>query len=657
MASILTKAKSIRSESNWFQLIRIAGFLNATLAAGFILMFIVLAIIRMQYPYELEWIEGSHLDEVRWILAGHFPYIPPSISFLPSVKNPLYFYLAAGLLKIIGGGFLGPRLISTLSTIGCLLFIYVIVVQETERPLFGLLAAGIYAATFRFTGAWMDLAKTDSLFLVLVLAAFYIGTRVPNKKGMVFSGLLFVAAYYTKQIALPIVLVLAPIFLVVTRGRSWLQWLTTGAVGLFLFWALDKISAGWYSFYTFDILTTHPRVPSWFSFWESLLRVMWPAAILAVVYLILTLRETDLRSWKWDERPWQNLGFGLALLLASWSVFFKVWTYDNGYMPAALGLALLSGLGMGKLYNAALPLLKTESLITLAKTAAAVLLIIQFAILYYNPLAQLPTRQDRQAGEELVNFIRALPGKVWLFSHGNYNELAGKETFLHSAPYGDIVRGDLPPKKSDTYERRKYAEQVLNQAVQTQIFNWIIVDQPDTSWFPYYLDSGPIFKRPNVLYPVTGAPSRPESLMIKNPAARGGNMPLSDPDLNFLFINGWSAPQEWGRWILKTTAISQIALEKRHDYQIQVELTPTCTGDEPIVSSIAVSWNGKNIARQSIDSCDPQSLMINLSKDLISKEMNQLKFEFGDTAPVEAKSNNSTNHRLAKITRLKFTQQ
>ena len=134
-------------------------------------------------------------------------------------------------------------------------------------------------------------------------------------------------------------------------------------------------------------------------------------------------------------------------------------------------------------------------------------------------------------------------------------------------------------------------------------------------------------------------------------------MPLSDPDLNFLFINGWSAPQEWGRWILKTTAISQIALEKRHDYQIQVELTPTCTGDEPIVSSIAVSWNGKNIARQSIDSCDPQSLMINLSKDLISKEMNQLKFEFGDTAPVEAKSNNSTNLRLAKITRLKFTQQ
>ena len=36
----------------------------------------------------------------------------------------------------------------------------------------GLVAAGLYAASYRFSGAWMDIARADSLFLFLILGAF-----------------------------------------------------------------------------------------------------------------------------------------------------------------------------------------------------------------------------------------------------------------------------------------------------------------------------------------------------------------------------------------------------------------------------------------------------------------------------------------------------
>lgn len=48
----------------------------------------------------------------------------------------------------------------------------------------------------------MDIAKPDSLFLCLILLAFFIGQRYPSRPGMMTSGLLFVSAYYTKMASL-----------------------------------------------------------------------------------------------------------------------------------------------------------------------------------------------------------------------------------------------------------------------------------------------------------------------------------------------------------------------------------------------------------------------------------------------------------------------
>jgi hypothetical protein len=596
------------------------------IAIGYIIEFLVLACLRMVFPYDLEWIEGAYVDEARWIFQGNFPYGPPSIYFLPTSKTPLYFYVSAGLMKVIGVSYTAPRLVSILSTLGCILLLYLIVAGETGRIIPGIIAGGLYAASFRFTGAWMDLAKTDSLFLFLVLAAFFIGHRYQNHWGAITSGFIFVLAYFTKQVTLPIVLVLAPISLVVSRGRYWLQWLTAGAIGLMAFWGLDKISNGWFSFYTFDTITHHVIVEDKLRFWELLLPKMWPSLLIGLFFAGSVLSKTKFLQFKWPEKLWNYLGFGIALMAASWSVFLKVWTYDNDLMPACLGLALLAGIGYGRILEP--PETKTALVQPSLQIGATILLFCQFFLLFYNPQAQLPSQEAFKAAKNFTQRISELPGNVWIFNHGFIGYLAGKTTYFHSATLGDVIGFKDPNPNPDYDWRWEKVREVYQQSIDQQIFGWVIVDTASTSWLPYYIYVDKVFDDQKELSPPTGAPSYPESLMIKNPVAHGGNLPLTDDSLNSLFKNGWTSPEVWGRWATGDRADVQVALETKHDYSGQVQLRPFCQDNQPVVQMITILWNGQPVGKRNLASCATITWTFPIPAKSVQAEMNNLEFLF-----------------------------
>ena len=196
--------------------LRVAEYSVIILGYGYIWLFIMISFLRLVYPFELEWIEGAHIDQIRWILDGNPLYAEPTISFIPSSYTPLYFYLSAGLMSIVGVGFTAGRLVSILSSIGIFILLYGIVKTKTRSKIAGLISAGIYASAYRFTGAWMDLTKTDSLFLLLILIAFFVDQKYASRRGRIISGVVFVLAYYTKQVALPIILIYA-VFSVLPR--------------------------------------------------------------------------------------------------------------------------------------------------------------------------------------------------------------------------------------------------------------------------------------------------------------------------------------------------------------------------------------------------------------------------------------------------------
>ena len=225
-----------------------------------------------------------------------------------------------------------------------------------------------------------------------------------------------------------------------------------------------------------------------------------------------------------QSHPWQIFGLVGALLLSSWSVFLQRWTYNNALLTACAGLGLVVGLGMGWAIGLA-GRLSRRPLNSVMLAVIPILLIGQFLALYYHPAEQVPTAKDKEAGEQFISYLSELSGEVLVFDHGFMNYLAGKSTYFHSSAYADAVgNGSYPPRTEDNGRRRAQVHQVVDQAISQQHFDWVIVDEPATSWLPAYIYVGSFFSDPEVFYPATGSQSRPESLMARNSESQGGDI-------------------------------------------------------------------------------------------------------------------------------------
>jgi hypothetical protein len=619
---------------------------------GYILLFAGLSALRSVYPYELEWIEGASVDEINWIVQGKPLYGEPSISFIPSMKTPLFFYFSAGLAKIFGVGFFAPRLLSIIASLGIFCIVYLIVVNSEAGFAAGILAAGLVAAAFRFTGAWMDLAKTDSLCMFFLLAGFYVGQKYPGRKGWIFSSLFYILAYYTKQLALVVIVLICISSLIDTRGRSIVRWLVTGLVGYGIFILVDRVTNGWFSFYTVDILQYHNWQGAPLIFIERVLKNMWPVILIILTYVYFSFR--GLLKDKFSGRNWQNLCLGAALVVASGSVFLKSWTYDNGFIPTVLGIAVLTGIGFDFLVRYK-DFATCSKFNLMPKVAVLILLLVQFGLFFYNPIQQLPTEQDRKAGDTFVELLRSLPDKVLVFNHGYYNHLAGKPSYLHSSWIGDVIASSTQAENTSDAQHGQEVVHVLSQAIQTQMFDRIILDNHPEQFLPYYIvNIEPIFEDKYVFYPVTGAHSRPTSILVKNSILRGGSLPLTDPALSRLFAQGWKVENNALFGTAKQSII-QLALEQNHDYQLKIRLTPSCLSEKPLVSSISTAWNGKLLGSIAIDACKSLLLMFDIKQDQIEKRWNQLEFSF-ETPATSVAGSEDAGQLTATFQEISFVQ-
>ena len=161
-----------------------------------------LALMRCAHPFELEWEEGAVLQQVSRVLAGQRIYAAPSLEYMALPYTPLFSWLAALSAKLLGPGFLALRLVSILSSVACFVLLYRLALRRGGNVFAGLFAVGLYAACFRFAGAWFDVARVDALGLALVLGALEILESSPGWIGAALAGLVFFAAFLAKQTAL-----------------------------------------------------------------------------------------------------------------------------------------------------------------------------------------------------------------------------------------------------------------------------------------------------------------------------------------------------------------------------------------------------------------------------------------------------------------------
>ncbi len=484
----------------------------------YLVTYLVVVWFRIRYPFALEWLEGSLVIDVERILSGQKLYVPPSLDFIHFFYTPLYFYVSAAVAYFTGVGFLPLRLVAFVSSLGCFLFIFLSVRRETGSAFAAFLATGLFAATYRISGDWLDIARVDSLFLFFLLAGFYAVKFGKSAISCILAGTLFSLSFLTKQTALAIAIPVMLYYIVVNR-RNFVLFVVTMAVivgGSTL--VLNRIHAGWYTYYVFGVPSGHPLI-------GRMLIEFWTADILAPLSIACSLSVLYFVSRLSDSRKEDCFFYLLmagGMVGAAWMSRIHEGGFDNVLLTAYAAISILFGLGLHCVLEA-LQSGKTEKG-RYFEVGAYLVCLLQFILLVYNPLLLIPTEEDVEAGWKLVERIKQVEGDVFVPYHPYLPVLAGKRTFAHGEALYSIM-------SSDREKGRAKLDSEINRAVREKRFSAVILDMHRSrkiwnrgvgpaNFRGYCFDERPIFNDADVFWPITGVKVRPEIFMRLCPPGR-----------------------------------------------------------------------------------------------------------------------------------------
>jgi hypothetical protein len=473
--------------------LRLLEVLALGLGAWYVLVYITLALVRLRYPFELEWMEGAIVDQVNHVRAGHRLYVAPSIHFIPFQYPPLYFYLGALVSRILGGGFLPLRLLSFLASLGCFGTMFAIVRRESGSARAGLFAVAVFAACFRAAGAWYDLARIDSLCLLLVLTGTYLVRFHDSRQDVMAAAVLLALAFLTKQSAVLIALPLLAYLVIVSWREGLLAAAVFAAVAGGATWMLNAIHHGWYVYYVFMMPARMQQIdPVSVDFWrQDILGPLAIATAMSLGYLAVVVSRAPAAA-----RSWFYPLLGLGMIGSAWLSRLHAGAYDNNLIPAYAVISLLFGLAIAEAD---------------IRVYGPALCIVQLLLLFYDPRQQLPAPGSREAGRQLVSVIAATTGDVFLPQHGYLATLGGKRAFAHTMAVYDVMRAGSPADAA-----RLTAQ--FHRALIGRQFGAVIVDKLDP-WFAEDLEhgyrrNGGAIESAGALWTVTGRRTRPEWIYV-----------------------------------------------------------------------------------------------------------------------------------------------
>jgi hypothetical protein len=471
-------------------------YLLLAISVWYLLVYFYMVYYRIQYPFELDWIEGGLLGEVQRIVNGQAVYAAPNLEFIAFIYPPLFFYLSALASHFFGATFFSLRFVSFLASLTSFVCIFLIVKEETDHKFIAFISACFFAATFRVTGAWMDIGRIDSLFVAMLFLFVYFIRHSNSTRAFILAGFFAALALLTKQTALVMCIPAIGYAFLRDWKRTLILIVTATAITGGVTLAFNLFSNGWYVYYVFELLgiqTEWLGISEFIKFWP---RDLLAHGAIALGFLIYYFFKA------WREQKVQLLGvIFLSILAGTYMSRVKLGGYDNVLMPLYGIIAVLMGLGSHNV----LEIIRGQS--EDRKEAAVYFsLIIQMAILVYNPLAQIPSLADVSAGQDFVQYLSLQKGRIYVADHPYLLAFAGKETHAHNAAVDDVLRG----KKDNRGKTLLNVE--LSEAIKNQSFAIIITD---TQWdvLPrlekYYEIKDYAFKGNEYFYPVTGARIRP----------------------------------------------------------------------------------------------------------------------------------------------------
>jgi hypothetical protein len=434
---------------------------------------------RVGYPLDLEWMEGGTLVHAQRVLQGQPLYVKPSLDFIPFLYTPFYYVVVAALAKVLPFGYALARGVSLVSFAGALALLVAAAVREGEAArvpralaaLIGLAGAGAVAASFEFSGAFYDLARADSLLLLLEAAALACalwGRGYPSAAG---AGVAMALGFLTKQTG-PVLGIGIGLGLLV---QNWRRGIVYGAVAGVLMSLglvyLVKTSNGWFWTYIFKLHQSHPfRYDTLTYTPPTLNKHAWPTFLaLALSTLGLALGRQLRRS---DAILW---GASLAAFVSAVLGFATMWAWSNAFIPAIYFPTFAAAVLTARLLGHAAATFRRGA-IALAALAALALGVQNAKAGPPNFAARLPKSSDRAAAQRFLATVRALPGDGFIPFHPYYSVLARKRPFVHRMGVKDVGPALGRPLG-------------LDQAVADRRFPWIILDWKSQPGEWPYLDT------------------------------------------------------------------------------------------------------------------------------------------------------------------------
>jgi hypothetical protein len=473
----------------------------SVVAGLFILIYLVVALVRLRYPFELEWIEGGMVNHVEQVRTGLPLYGAPSVSFTPNIYTPLYYIVAAAVSVFTGTGFVALRLVSIAASIALLLALAKLAHRETNDPLAAVVAAGLFAACYRISGAWLDIAREDTLCLALLFWGLVVARDARTWRRGVVAGLLVTLAFFTKQVALLPAIAVVPFLLVARRGRApVIAYAATIAGGIGVTSViLDRITQGWFGFYIWTLPQEHQVASNSYVgfFTDDLVKPLAIAMVVGVVGLVAMRRR---RSAGFAF----HLIVGAALIGAAYSARLHTGGYDNVLLPAYAEIAVLFAIGLHRLLQ-----LPTR---TWLAVLAAVLCLVQFGRLAYNPVAQLPSRADVDLGNQTIAALRQLPQPVYMPGHPWYLAEIGQPTSAHASAIGDVLR-------AGGTEGQALANELWQAVAEHRYASIVVESATGYTYLPdnlcrYYEAAHPLLASGEVLNPITGTMTGPGEVWL-----------------------------------------------------------------------------------------------------------------------------------------------
>jgi hypothetical protein len=453
-----------------------------------VLLFLVAALVRLHYPYELEELEGYMFVAALRVFHGQTVYPRPSLNFIPYMYPPGYYYASAALGKLMGMTISTMRMVSILSTFGGFGMIYLLVWREVRRSVPAIAAVGLYAGCYTLTAEWFDLGRLDSFFILLVLIAMY-ATRHLHP---FLAAICWTLAFQTKQSILPLAfLMLCWNWRDVRRTAVGVATMAIGAGGSVAY--LNHISHGWYQFYVFRVpaASADLKLRTAILFWPvDMLRPL--ALAVAVIIAGALLTRPNLRG--------KVTHFYLAAL-AVVPLFWWIRTHGgstvNALMPIYVLVAILFGISFGRLTTL---LAKLDG--QRAQTAGMVLMLAvlaQEAAGVYDPIDYRPVVSAVHNMDAMIAMVKAIPGPVYVVQHPYYGYLAGKPTqadlislmdAVHGAPPG--LKVELQRELQHTLEDHQYTALLFNREPDAENFDRLLGHRGN--WRTYYEQQQPLFE-------------------------------------------------------------------------------------------------------------------------------------------------------------------